>query len=276
MPTGKHFSVVIKVVVVLLPVIVCLTGIGCCIEQASVSNLNLTRLRTQAAEAFTSGIAAIMREPVLSVDEIWVLREILKLTPDEALQQFVNDKIAGLRGNSFLRLIDPNVSRIDLSADQYSGFSRFYSYVLAPFGMPEERAISFINDFLATEESGYILTHQFLVLEWAEQTDLELPEPLRNKRKGILERILQEQLADDSFSDLYAERAAILLRFKKPKAKDAVNWIRTIVNAQLKDGSWGIYSKELTYDGQSTILKPTASHTIVLSLLSLRVYLNAY
>ena len=276
MSTGKRFSAVIKVVVVLLPVIVCLTGIGCCIEQASVSNLNLTRLRTQAAEAFTSGIAAIMREPVLSVDEIWVLREILKLTPDEALQQFVNDKIAGLRGNSFLRLIDPNVSRIDLSADQYSGFSRFYSYVLAPFGMPEERAISFINDFLATEESGYILTHQFLVLEWAEQTDLELPEPLRNKRKGILERILQEQLADDSFSDLYAERAAILLRFKKPKAKDAVNWIRTIVNAQLKDGSWGIYSKELTYDGQSTILKPTASHTIVLSLLSLRVYLNAY
>ncbi len=276
MPTGKRFSAVIKVVAVLLPVMVCLTGIGCGIEQASVSNLNLTRLRTQAAEAYTSGIAAIMREPVLSVDEIWVLREILKLTPDEALQQFVNDKIAGLRGNSFLRLIDPNVSRIDLPADQYSGFSRFYSYVLAPFGMPEERAISFINDFLATEESGYILTHQFLVLEWAEQTDLELPEPLRNKKKGILERILQEQLADNSFSDLYVERAAILLRFKKPKAKDAVNWIRTIVNAQLKEGSWGIYSKELTYDGQSTILKPTASHTIVLSLLSLRVYLNAY
>jgi len=276
MSTKERFSTVKKAIVVLLPVMVCLTGIGGCIEQAPVSNLNLTILRTQASEAYTSGIAAIMREPVSSVDEIWVLREILKLTPDETLQQFVNDKAASLGGDSFMRLIDPNVSRVDLPADPCSGFTRFYGYVLAPFGRPEERAISFINDFLATEESSYILTHQFLVLEWAEQTGLELPWPLRNKRKGILKQILQEQLTDNSFSDLYAERAAILLRFKKPKAKDAVNWIRTIVNAQLKDGSWGIYSKELTYDGQSTILKPTASHTIVLSLLSLRVYLNAY
>ncbi len=276
MSTGKRFSTVKRVVVVLLSVMVCFTGIGGCIEQPPISSLDLTTLRTKAAEAYTSGLTVIMWESVSSVDEIWVLREILKLTPDEVLQQFVNDKAASLGGDSFLRLIDPNVSRVDLPADPCSGFTRFYSYALAPFGKPEERAISFINDFLATEESGYILTHQFLVLEWAEQTGLELPGPLRNKRKGILERILQEQLADDSFSDLYAERAAILLRFKKPKAKDAANWIRTIVNAQLEDGSWGVYPKELTYDGQSTILKPTASHTIVLSLLSLRVYLNAY
>ncbi len=59
MSTGKRFSTVKKVAIVLLPVMVCLTGIGGCIEQASVSNLNLTILRTQAAEAYTSGIAAI-------------------------------------------------------------------------------------------------------------------------------------------------------------------------------------------------------------------------
>ena len=273
MSTGKRFGTVKKVIIVLLPVMVCYTGVGGC---TSIRNFNLTTLRTKAAKAYTSGVAAIMRGQVSSVDEIWVLREILKLTPDKTLQQFVNDKVASLEKDSFLRLVDPNVSRVELPADPCSGFTRFYSYVLAPFGRPEERAISFINDFLATEESGYILTHQFLVLEWAEQTGLELPGPLRNKRKGILERILQEQLADDPFSDLYAERAAILLRFKKIKAKDAANWIRTIVNAQLEDGSWGFYSKELNYDGQSTILKTAASHTIVLSLLSLRVYLNAY
>jgi hypothetical protein len=275
MSTGERFSTVKKVVVV-LSVMVCLSCIGCSIEQASVNDINLTRLRTQAAEAYTSGLATIMREPVLFADEIWALQEISKLTPDEALQQFINDKAAGLGEDPFLRLIDPNVSRVDLPTDPHSGFTRFYCYVLAPFGKHEERAISYINDFLATEESGYILTHQFIVLEWAEQSGLELPEPLRNKRKGILERILQEQLRDDSFSDLYAERVAILLHYKKVKVKYATNWIRTIINAQIEDGSWGVHSDELTYDGQSTIVEPTASHTIALTLLSLRVYLNTY
>lgn len=275
MSTGEHFSTVKKVIVV-MSAIASLSCIGCGIEQTSGSDLNLMALRKQAAEAYTSGFTAITRKTVLSVDEIWVLQEILKFTQDEALQQFVSDKAASLGGNSFLRLIDPDVSRVDLPVDPNSGFTRFYCYVLAPFGRPEKRAISFINDFMATEESGYVLTHQFLVLEWAEQTGLELPKPLRNKRKGLLKRILQEQLADDSFSDLYAERAAILLRFKRTKAKDAANWIRTIVSNQLEDGSWGTFYKELTYDGQSTIAGPTASHTIVLSLLSLRVYLNAY
>jgi hypothetical protein len=275
MSTCAHFSTVKKVIVV-ISAIVSLSCMGCGIEQASVSNHNLMTLQTQAADAYTSGSAAIMREPVLSVDEIWVLREILKIIQNEALQQFVTDKTASLGEHPFLRLIDPGGSRVDMPTDPDSGFTRFYYYVLAPFGKPEKRAISFINDFVATEESGYILTHQFLVLEWAKQTGLELPKKLRNKRKGILERMLQEQLADDSFSDLYAERAAILLRFKKPKAKDAANWIHTIVRSQLEDGNWGRFSKELTYDGQSSISNPTAAHTTSLSLLSLIIYLSDY
>ncbi|MBA7610627.1 hypothetical protein ES703_17839 [subsurface metagenome] len=273
MSTGKRFSTVKRVIVVLLPVMVCYTGVGGC---TYIRNFNLTTLRTKAAEAYTSGLAAIMRESVSSVDEIWVLREILKLTQDEALQQFVNDKAASLGGDSFLRLIDPNVSRVDLPADPCSGFTRFYSYVLAPLGRPEKRAISFINDFLATEESGYILTHQFLVLEWAEQTGLELPKQLEAKKPKILERILQEQLTDDSFSDLYAERAAILLRFGDQKPSNAAQWVEIIVNAQLEDGSWGLYSENLTFDGESTTGEPGASHTIVLALLSLRAYLDKY
>ncbi len=169
MSTGKRFSTVKKVAIVLLPVMVCLTGIGGCIEQASVSNLNLTILRTRAAEAYTSGFAAIMREPVSSVDEIWVLREILKLTPDEVLQQFVNDKAASLRGDSFMRLIDPNVSRVDLPADPCSGFTRFYGYVLAPFG----RHRNFTGDLCVVLQAFFILlsvTEKIPVLSFAFRT----------------------------------------------------------------------------------------------------------
>lgn len=273
MAAGKRFRTVKSVIVVLLPVMVCCAGAGGC---TSIRNFNPVTVRRNAAKAYTSGVAAIMREQVSSVDEIWVLRETLKLTPDKTLQQFVNDKSASLGKDSFLRLIDPNVSRVDLPVDPCSGFTRFYNYMLAPFGRPETRAISFINDFLATEESGYVLTHQFLVLEWAEQTGLELPKQLAAKKPKILERILQEQLADESFSDLYAERAAILLGFGDQKPSNAAQWVEIIVNAQLQDGSWALYSETFTFDGQSTTGEPGVSHTIVLALLSLRAYLDKY
>jgi len=63
-------------------------------------------------------------------------------------------------------------------------------------------------------------------------------------------------LTDDSFSDLYAERAAILLRFGDQKPSNAAQWVEIIVNAQLQDGSWGLYSENLTFDSESTTGEP--------------------
>jgi len=113
-------------------------------------------------------------------------------------------------------------------------------------------------------------------LVWAEQTGLELPGQVIEKKQKLLGKILQEQLTDNEFSDLYAERVAILLHFGTPKSSDAARWIQTTVNAQLQNGSWGFFSGELTFEGQSISGKPGVSHTIALSLLSLRNYLDKY
>ena len=273
MAGGKCFGIVKRVILFFLAVIACYAWVRGC---SSVGQFDPSRLRRNAAKAYSSGVAAIMRRQALSVDSIWVLRECLKLTPDERLEEFVNEKAASLEEDPFLRLIDANVSRVDLPADPCSGLTRFYYYMLAPFGRPEGRSISFINDFLAREESGYVLTHQFLVLEWSGQTGLELPKQLAAKKGKILERMLDEHLADDCFSDLYAERAAILLGFGDQKVSNAAQWVEIIVNAQLEDGSWGLYSESLTFDGQSTTGEPGVSHTVVLALLSLRAYLDKY
>ncbi|MBU0698800.1 MAG: hypothetical protein KKE59_05170 [Proteobacteria bacterium] len=232
--------------------------------------------RARVEKAHTLGLAAILREQVLTVGEIWLLQKMLKSAPNKALQQMVNDRAADLAGHPFERLINPSTPYANLPEDPGCGLTRFYNYILAPFGTPKKRAISFIDDFLSTDESGYVLTHQFIVLEWAEQTCLELPEQLEAKRKKLLDQILWEQLADKSFSDLYVERVAILLYFGDPDAIAAAQWIKTIVNAQLPDGSWGLYTEHLSYDGQSITGKPGTSHTIVLALLSLRAYLDKY
>jgi len=233
-------------------------------------------IRKRAAKAYTSGLAAVMQEPVLTVGDVWVLQEILKCAPDKVLRQFVNNNTARLSGDPFLRLINPTAPLMDLPVDPGVGATRFYNFMLAPFGRPEERAISFINDFLSTDESGYALTHQFLVLEWAEQMGLEFPKQMSAKKQKLQGRILQEQLTDKSFSDLYAERVAILLRFTEPEPFDVTQWVQTIVNAQLQDGSWGLYSGHLAYDRQSVTGKPGVIHTIVLVLLTLRIYLDKY
>ena len=269
---NKNSSIIKNVI---LGLIVCCLGFGGCASEQKL-DVSSQQRKTKAIKAYNSALAAIMREPALTIDIIWALREILKLTPDETLQQFVNNKTASIKKHPSLRLIDPNAPLTHLPEAPSSGFARYSNYLLAPFGTPQARAVSFINDFLKTDETGYILTHQFFVIEWAEQTGLVLPKQIRDKKSNILERILREQLADGSFSDLYAERAAILLHFTKPKPQDAARWIDTIVTSQSENGNWPISESFLSYDGQLAKVTPPASHTTVLSLLALRVYINEY
>lgn len=290
MSTSHRFGIAEMIIPAFLFYLVLFTGMSGCryhvanyshdttrvIKHTSTDDIDPLLTRTRVEKSYCSGVAAIKQEPDLTVGEVWVLNEILKSKPDETLQQIVNDKSTALAGHPYLRLIDPNAPLVKLPENSETGLNRFCNYVLAPFGFPRERAMSFINDFLATEETGYVLTHQFMVLIWAEQTGLELPGQVIEKKQKLLEKILQEQSTDNEFSDLYAERVAILLHFGTQKSSDAARWIQMTVNAQLQNGSWGFFSGELTFAGQSISGKPGVSHTIALSLLSLRNYLDKY
>ncbi len=245
-------------------------------RKTNTSSLQQKQRKAAAIKAYDSALAAIMREPALTLDLIWILKEVLKLAPDEALEQFVNEKLVSVKSHHSLRLLDPNAPYGTLPETLPSGIARFSTCVRAPFGKPRERAVSFISDFLESKESGYILTHQFAVLEWSEQTGLELPKQLRDKRADLLKRMLREQLLDDSYFDLYAERAALLLQYAKPDAKYVAKWIDAIINAQLEDGNWPSSPGGLTYDGQSAVVNPPVSHTTVLSLWALRIYIDEY
>ncbi len=233
-------------------------------------------LRIRASRAYAAGLAAITQEPISAVGDAWVLREICMLAPDRALQQYLNDSAVNYVDDPFLRLIDPCAPLIELPVDPGTGLNRFYNYMLAPFGTPRERAMAFIHDFMTLNASGYILTHQFLLLQWAEQIGFELPEHLVIMRHERLEQILQEQLRNDSFSDLYAERVALLLHFGNQNPENATKWVKTIVDAQLQDGSWGSYSETIAFDDQSVTWEPGVSHISALALLSLRTYLDRY
>ncbi len=248
--------------------------VGC--TSGRLNTDTLEQRKAKALHAYDSGLAALMREPTLNPDVIWVLKQIEKIIPGEKLHDFIEKRTAmSTEKHPALCSIIPDAPRVELPEQLPSGFARYRECLLAPFGTPSGRAISFIEEFLLTNEKNYVLTHQFIVLVWAEQMDLPLPDHLVNRKQQLLKSILKEQRKDRLFSDLYAERAAMLLYYGNPKEKKADDWVNTILKAQLDDGRWKSDDPSLIdYDGQAAVLSLPSQHTTVLCLWALQAYLD--
>ncbi|MDX2166988.1 MAG: hypothetical protein SF182_07995 [Deltaproteobacteria bacterium] len=215
---------------------------GCCAAQ---------RVYGRAVAALAAADA-----PRMEVGETWFLQQLARRRPDPALDALLERTRRGLAGHRAARLVDPAAPRLELPADAGHGIMRLANYIFAPVGAPPDRAMAFIDDFTAQPLTGYPLTHQLLVLEWADAVGLALPAPVRERRADLLRRIAAEQRADPTFSDLFAERAAILLAFTTPAADEAAGWIEVIAAAQPADGRWISGRTSFAYDGQSA----TANH----------------
>lgn len=233
-------------------------------------------LHAQAEQAYIAGLADLMQGAQTRVGEVWLLQKILRSHPDEKLQGFVDHMVIQLATDPFVRLINPAVMRLDLPEDPGKGLQRLGTYFGAPIGAPAERAISYIRDYLSHDETGYILTHQLLVLEWAEEAGLELPAELLAMKPKLLDKIKAEHLADAVFSDLYAERAALLLLLGAPTSAEAALWTQTTLDAQQKYPNWRGLSWTYTYDGASQEIIGDPVHTQALALTVLRLYLDNY
>lgn len=216
-----------------------------------------------ARHAFLAAVRALGAPdaPAMEVGEAWFLQRLARVCDDDALRTLVAQTEARLTGHRAARLLHADASPILLPADPGHGMRRFATYVFAAVGAPADRAIAFIEDFTATPDTGYVLTHQWLVLEWARAVGLAVPPALGERQDELLARIAAEQRVDDRFSDLFAERAAILLAAGRPPAADAARWIDVISTAQLANGRWESERTRLSYDGQSAVARHPWAHT---------------
>lgn len=229
------------------------------------------------AQALARGIDALLAERSYAVGDIWLVQQLIQLQPHGGLERLVEWWKSELAPSPFLRHIDPDAPHALLPPDPGRGTLRFYHYVLAPYGRPESRALEFLGDFVGRNETDYVLTHQFLVLVWAEEEGLPLLEAMLTIRSELLERIADEHAADTQFSDLFAERSALLLQFAEPAPGAASTWVDTLLAAQLPHGGWedSIHST-LEFDGQRTSAVHTPAHTTALAQLALAAFLQRY
>ncbi len=196
-------------------------------------------LRRQAESSLTLGRWAFLAKTRVTVDTVWTLRKALEAQPDERLMAWADERAAELSGDKFARLLQPDAKRPILPEGQGTGMQQLGNYILAAVGAPADRAVRVIDEFTATAQRSYGLTHQVFVIKWAAETGLDLPSEVRQRVPGLLKKIAAELAVDRRFSDLYAERVALLLFFGDPSEQDAARWTRKIVDEQGEDGLWG-------------------------------------
>jgi len=226
-------------------------------------------------QAFERAVDALAGASARNVGSVWILQRLHRTFRDQRLGDFIGRGVEDLHANDAISLIDPRAAKVHLPEHPGRGFERFATYVLAPLGLPETRAIEFLTAFLADDERGYVQTHQLLGLEWAKEAGLDLPDLLLGRIPILLARITVEQNADPSFSDLFAERAAILLAFASPSRADAARWVAIILGAQEADGSWvDAQGVALAYDGAHATTRHPRPHTTAFAAAALGFYLD--
>jgi hypothetical protein len=195
-------------------------------------------LHQAAEEALDRAMQAIAEQKRMDAGTIWNLQQVLAMRHDDRLSSFVRTEVEKLQGSGYERLINPDAPRTQLPDDPGSGAMRLGNSLKATVGIPEERAIAWLTEFLEQPAFGYVLTHQLLAIKWADGTGRALPQSLLDLQPALLGSIAAEQAEATTFSDIYAERVALILAYGSPTEASAAAWVETILDQQLENGMW--------------------------------------
>jgi hypothetical protein len=223
---------------ILLIVVIAAAAHGCAASIDLETEGESSPLRRAAGEALTRAWQAMARQGSLDAGLVWNLQQVQRMRPDPRQQPLVDEAVGRLAGTPYERLVNPKAPHPRLPEDPGEGSKRLSNYLKAPLGEPRERAIEWITEYVAEPGFGYNLTHQFLVLQWARHTGLELPDSLLDLQPELLRLIEEEQKGARTFSDMYAERTGLILMYGSPPREVAEVWILAIVEKQLEDGMW--------------------------------------
>lgn len=229
-------------------------------------------------EAYELSVSSLQSDVTIEADVVWLIQKVLAVAEDSRLRRIVDVWVGERLDHPYRILVEPGSARIELPESPGEGVDKYFYYVQAALGFPEERAARFVADFVEVPNSGYILTHQLASLIWCEETGLTLEFDAAAKKTELLAEIYAEHVEQGHTVcvDLFAERTALLLRYGNPDFEEATEWVGKLVNSQREDGAWPESKAVLEYDGQFATIRVPPSHTTALAMLAIRTYMIDY
>lgn len=231
-------------------------------------------LVARAKVGYETAKNAVLKQEELKIDELLLLGYAAASDADRALRDHIAAARKKVQADPFARLLDPSAKAPALKDRRERGLLGMQRYLLASIGEPDERAIEQVTEFAARDENEYALCHQVLALGWYEATGRALTDELQSRRSVLLARIEQEQKNATAFSDLFAERAVMLLLYGAPDRAETRRWVDVLLDAQQSDGTWGLQSRTLSFDGEAQPVTPDTMHTVTLAMVVLRRFID--
>lgn len=194
--------------------------------------------------AIDKGIEWLLNQSYFEVGTLWILDELCQNINDKRLKQLYQRELNTARYKQsfkyYLKLFDEKVVVEKIPESRAISTSDLF--------IIEDWLIAAVNckDFAPSEEilrqlfdsgySGYLATHQLLAIMWLKEQGYQNGR-IEPKIKEVIESIVSEQVTENEFSDLFAERITLIL-YAGYGEKIERRWIKTILDAQKEDGRW--------------------------------------
>jgi hypothetical protein len=231
-------------------------------------------LIARARTAYDQAKNAALKQTGPGVDKLLLLGYVAASDGDRALARYLAEGRKNAAEDPFARLLDPSLPAPHLGELEDRGLLLLNAYLQAAVGEPDDVALHRLALFAARDEQGYALCHQVLALGWYESTGRRLTDELETRRLVLLRKLEDEQRADSTATDLFAERASTLLLYGAPERTETRRWVQALLAAQQSDGTWGMQERTLAFDGQALPATADVAHTVAHGLFVLRRFID--
>ncbi len=229
-----------------------------------------TALVAAMDRAIAGGLSALIAVPAASLGDLHTLARVQAILPREEVAAFIARERERFRNDLYRGLLFPELEPVPLLPMRPPGYALLTWYLQhAVTKADPARSKDVLSEYLARDATGYILCHQVYAVLWLRETGLPDPEGLGSRLPLLLDRIEDELAGDWTFSDLNAERVAVLLAADPSRTCPAA-WVRALLAGQtaggwFRDGT--VYRVE--FDGETRELPAADSHATCQALFAL-------
>jgi hypothetical protein len=191
--------------------------------------------------AVERGLAWVLQQEALEVGDLYALQQLER----PAALRRAQAEIARRAGNlgPFEGLVAPGALApkpaewATLKGQRYERLATWLYHAANAPGIPVPESV--VAEVLKGQHAEYLLAHQYLVLRILEERGILTGPGFASHQQRLLQDIEGEQRHESAFTDLFAERQALLLSADRVSEETPL-WIDRILAAQEPDGRWRV------------------------------------